>query len=351
MRVRDRDSPVTKEGIIFRVMGYNHPLNACFCDVEYAPETIYVSEEKRALREGKCCRYYKFYFDGGLKFIKRNYPQYTIFSEVFGKRLVGLKEGDIAELRRPDQRLKGLLESDRDDKLVRSLRSLLDLILEVSSLKLSDFGVFGSLMHYFYHEDYSDIDLVIYGREELRELLEVLGDFYKGKESELMNEFDTVSPSSFENWRFKHYSPKEYVEYQRRKLIYAVYKTPYRLIKVEFEPVMKWEEVTNEYPMYARIRPLAFVEAKVRVINDDSSYFMPSTYEVEVIELKGYSGQVDIRRVVSYVEEFRMQLKEGETGLVRGVLEEVMLKSGEVFHQITLSYISKNYFEQVLKRV
>ena len=349
VKFRDRDAPVSKEGIIFRVMGYDHPPDACFCDVEYAPETIYVSRERRALREGRGLRYYKFYFDGGLKFVMEKYPQYTIYSEVFGKRLIGIRSSDIAELRRPDQRLRELLRSDRHDKLVEALRSLMDLISEASSLKPSDFGVFGSLMHDFYHEDYSDIDLVVYGRRELKELLEVLRELYKGG-GVLVNEFDTASPSSFKNWRFKHYTPEEYVEYQRRKLIYAVLNTPHRRIKVEFEPVMKWDEINNEYPTYARIRRLAFVEAIVEVTDDSRSFFMPSVYGVKVLELRGFRGRVDVRRIVSYVEEFRMQLREGEVGLVRGTLEEVLLKNGEVFHQITLSYGHGNYFDQVLKR-
>ncbi|RLE59526.1 MAG: hypothetical protein DRN53_07035 [Thermoprotei archaeon] len=68
-----------------------------------------------------------------------------------------------------------------------------------------------------------------------------------------------------------------------------------------------------------------------------------------MLKLKGYSKPVDVRRVISYVEEFRMQLGEGDLGLVRGMLEEVCLKNGEVFHQIVLSYFPKIYHEQVLK--
>ncbi len=348
MKARDRDAPVTREGIIFRVMGYNHPPGVYFCDVEYAPETIYISKEKRALREGRGLRYYKFYFDGGLKFVEERYPQYTVYSRVFGKRFVGLKYEYIAELRKPEERLQKLLMTEKEDKLLKALRRLLDIITEISTLKTYDFGVFGSLMHDFYHEEYSDLDLVIYGTKELEELLEVLNSLYRDGRV-LINEFDTVSPEHFMNWRFKYLTPKEYIEYQKRKMIYAIYKGPDRQIKVEFEPVMRWEEIVNEYPKYKSIRPLTFVEAEVKVINASRSYFMPSTYSIELLKLKGYSKPVDVRRVISYVEEFRMQLGEGDLGLVRGMLEEVCLRNGEIFHQIVLSYFPKIYHEQVLK--
>jgi len=37
LRLRDRDAITTKEGLIFRVYGYTHPLDGFVCDLEYAP--------------------------------------------------------------------------------------------------------------------------------------------------------------------------------------------------------------------------------------------------------------------------------------------------------------------------
>jgi len=53
--------------------------------------------------------------------------------------------------------------------------------------------------------------------------------------------------------------------------------------------------------------------------------------------------------VVSYVEEFRLQVETGERIVVRGNLEEVETRNGG-FHQITLSY-GRDYFDQVLKPI
>ena len=68
--LRDRDAVITAEGIIFRVYGYTHPPEAYICDVEYAPSSIYVSTDPRALRDGGEEIYYKFYADGGLRFVR-----------------------------------------------------------------------------------------------------------------------------------------------------------------------------------------------------------------------------------------------------------------------------------------
>lgn len=151
------------------------------------------------------------------------------------------------------------------------------------------------------------------------------------------------------NWRFRFYSKEEYGWYQRRKLIYAILQSHNidRFVKIEFEPVRRWDEIDNEYAEIDRIRPLGMVEATFTVLSDEEVAFMPSIYPVKV---GGVSFDVDpreITRIISYVEEFRLQLFEGEKGYVRGMLEEVEGEKGG-FYQITLSRCS-DYYGQVLR--
>lgn len=350
MRFRDRDAPVTKEGLIFRVYGYAHPPGYCVCDLEYAPETVYESVDPRSVRERDGKRFYKFYFDGGLDFVKRRFPQYQFFYRPLQTRLVGLAEEQMLEIRRPEERLRLIFDSDREDALIQSLRELLMKIFEVSKLKLRDFGVFGSIMHDFYDPTYSDVDLVVYGRKQFLELMEVLNGLYGDAGSGFENEFDRWDLSTPPlHWKFKHYSKTEYSWHQRRKTVYALYNSEdlKRAVKVEFEPVKMWGEIANGYVDDERIRNLGWVEATVKILDDSESFFMPSIYPVQVLRISKRFRNVDVERVVSYVEEFRMQLKEGEEGIVRGRLERVSSRGGE-FHQITLSY-GPGYFKQVLK--
>ena len=62
MKFRDRDAPISHEGLIFRTYGYDHPKNSCFCDLEYAPENMYAVNDPRAIRDGLPTNYFKFYF-------------------------------------------------------------------------------------------------------------------------------------------------------------------------------------------------------------------------------------------------------------------------------------------------
>jgi predicted nucleotidyltransferase len=349
MKFRDRDAPVALNGLIFRTYGYDHPHDSCFCDLEYAPETLYTSRESQALRDGLPTKYYKFYFDGGLKFALNQDPPFTLHHEALFRDLVGVREEEVSRVVRPDESLAELMKRD-GNPLKRTCVEIIDLITESSSLKVSDFGVFGSLAHGFHNPLFSDVDLVIYGVEELRELRSTLMVLFKG--SSLRNEFDDWTPLDPPvHWNFKHLSKQDYSLQQRRKRIYAVYDAELlgREVKIEFEPVRRWNEITNEYPETLSIREIGRVEAVGEVISGDEGGFMPSIYPVRLEEIEGNIDPGEISRVVSYVEEFRLQAETGDHFVVRGNLEEVEKRNGK-FQQITLSY-GREYFDQVLKPI
>ena len=347
MRFRDRDAHITDDGLIFRTYGYDHPPGSCFCDLEYAPETLYRSDDPRAVRDGLPRKHYKFYFDGGLKFALTCDPPYKLLHKPLGVEMVGVDESRISRVVRPQQRLQELIETE-SDPLTEACEEILNLVTDGSSLNRSDFGVFGSLAHGFHNPRYSDIDLIIYGRKQLSELRETLGCLYK--DVDLRNEFEDWTPREPPtHWNFTHYSKEEYGLSQRRKGIYATYdsKGLNRRVKVEFEPVRRWDEITNEYGSINRIVNLGRVAATGEILSGDEGGFMPSVYPVRLLEISSDVDCGDVLRIVSYVEEFRIQLDAGETALIRGNLERVEGRH-TVFHQITLSY-GENYFDQVLK--
>ncbi|MFX1298186.1 MAG: hypothetical protein ACFFD2_25450 [Promethearchaeota archaeon] len=354
---RDRDAPVTKEGIIFRTYGYTHPLNACFCDVEYAPASIYTTSDPRALRylyrhpsdgTGVGQRYYKFYFDGGLQFIKKNYPEYQIFHKALKNSLVGI--ASPVHVRRPDEKLRAILENPPANKLIDTLLEILETIVDHSQLKFHQFGIFGSILHNFYHIDYSDIDLIIYGRKALEELRETLADFYRQSSSPIQNEFAGWNyRQSAKHWHFKHYTLQEYPFYEFRKMIYAVIQSQknIRPVKIEFEPVKNWGEIKNEYSDLEQIERKGWIKAIAEVIDDRDAFYMESVYKVELLDILEGTNVEDVNRILSFVEEFRGQVQCDETIVVEGNLEKVTLPN-KTFHQITLSY-GPHYYDQTLK--
>ncbi|MFQ6086954.1 MAG: nucleotidyltransferase domain-containing protein [Candidatus Bathyarchaeia archaeon] len=349
LKLRDRDAIVTRDNIIFRVYGYAHPSEGYICDPEYAPESIFESKDPRALRTAGKQTYYKFYSDEGIRFVHAKYPQYRILYEPLQEQLVGVSQHQIWKTRKPNEIFQQLMRKPAEDSLHEALRTLSNLIMEKSGLSLRGFGVFGSLLHGFYHPKFSDLDLIIYGRKELRKLCETLEAMYKEKASLLQNEFESIEAIKAKSWNFINYSPKEYLWHQKRKSVYALFKDERsgRTIKTEFEPVKNWSEIQDEYSPKTRIVRKGWIRAVVHITDDQDAAFMPSIYQIEPIKILQGEKAEDIKRIISYMEEFRMQVQKDEKAYVEGNLEQVntLTKS---FHQITLTYAPR-YYEQVLK--
>ncbi|HTY75752.1 MAG TPA: nucleotidyltransferase domain-containing protein [Candidatus Nanoarchaeia archaeon] len=352
VKLRDRDGILTKEGIIFRVLGYSHPRGAYICDTEYASADIFQSKDPRALRNGGSSGkvFYKFYDDEGWKFIFNNYPQYTINHKMLDTKVVGIKKTDIDEEYLPQKRLKALASKPPTDSLVAATLDVLQVIKKQTKLQTENFGVFGSMLYGFHHADYSDIDLIVYGKAQVTKVREILSELYGDGLSGFNNEFRTSAAVDDKKWRFKHFSVKEFLWHQKRKLIYGLYddRETGRTIKAEFEPVKEWSEIQDEYDSETKIEHKTWASIKARVISDADGPFIPSVYGIEPLEvLSGPKKAIEATRVVSYMEEFRLQAKKDEIVIVEGNLEDVVSPKG-MFRQLTLTYCPR-YYEQTFK--
>lgn len=350
LRLRDRDAIITKEGLIFRVFGYAHPLDAYICDAEYAPAEIFKSENPKAFRIAGKHVFYKFYEDEGWKFVKNNFPHYMIYLPTLRKKVVGVERRNIEEVRKPNEELEKLIEKKPRDELSTALQSVLKITTESSGLSTKNFGVFGSLLHGFYHPRFSDIDLIVYNKKNLAKLRETLRELYQDRNSLLRNEFERNDSTKGKNWRFQNYSPKEFVWHQQRKLIYAVFNDEKsgRIIKTEFEPVKDWKEIQDMHFSETKIAQKGWAKMFARITEDYDAPFIPSVYGIEPLKiLDGKTGADEARHLISYMEEFRMQAQKDDEVYVEGNLEEVATPKGS-FHQITLTYCPR-YYEQVLK--
>ncbi len=174
--------------------------------------------------------------------------------------------------------------------------------------------------------------------------------FYADKHQGFRNEFETEDSMKGKQWRFINYTVDEFVRHQKRKMIYGLFDDTKsgRMIKCEFEPVKAWSEITSEYNPKARILRKGWARIKARVNTDHNSPFIPSVYGVTPLEVaSGSRDAIEAVRVVSFMEEFRLQAQKDEQVWVEGNLEEVISPTGSI-HQITLTYCPR-YYEQVLK--
>ena len=350
LTLRDRDAIVTEEGLVFRVFGYSHPSDAYFCDAEYAPATVFRSGNPKAFRNQGQNVFYKFYEDEGWKLVENSFPQYMILHEMLQKKVIGVNHRAISEVRKPEKELKKLIQTEPRDSLLAAMRNVLDIAVNQCGLSVENFGVFGSLLHGFYHPEFSDIDLIVYGKGNVARLRKALQELYEAKSSLLRNEFETDESIKGKVWRFRNFTPEEFSWHQRRKIVYSLLdsKESGRTIKTEFELVRGWKEIRNEYNPETRILQRGWVRMLARVRDDNDAPFIPSVYHIEPLKiLEGGRQAQQVKRIISYMEEFRMQAFRDETIYVEGNLEEV-IGNKDNFFQIALTYCPR-YYEQVLK--
>jgi predicted nucleotidyltransferase len=350
LSLRDRDSILTPEGLLFRVFGYSHPPNKYICDAEYASAEIFTSKDPRAPRTGGNQLFYKFYNDEGMKLVFKKFPQYTVFHAMLGQKVVAVNPVGATEVRKPEKRLPELMATEPKDTLVDATHRVLNTMLQQSGLSMKKFGVFGSMLHGFHHPDFSDIDLVVYGKKENTKIREVLEALYADDASDFKNEFASADVMQGKKWRYKNLTVKEFLWHQSRKQIYGLFDDEKngRVIKAEFEPVKAWSEIASEYDPETRIVQKDWVKITARVTADADAPFIPSIYGIEPLEvLTGAREALEAVRVFSYMEEFRLQAQKDENVIVEGNLEEVVSPKGS-FHQVTLTYCPR-YYEQVLK--
>jgi predicted nucleotidyltransferase len=348
--LRDRDAIVTREGLIFRVLGYSHPSNAYICDLEYAPEEHFRSENPKALRTDKKKTFYKFYEDEGWQFLRSNFTKYLMFHDMLDKKTIGVKHKDIVKVRKPDERLQSLVKTEPKDELIAAMQNALKILTRHSSLTTKDFGVFGSILQGFYHPRFSDLDFVLYGKRNWLQLRQTLQQLHSDEGSLLRNEFETDESIKGKRWRFMNLTPKEFLWHQRRKLIYSLFKDEKsgRAIKTELEPAKDWKEIANEYDPATKIIQRGWVKMLARITKDDDAPFMPSVYNIEPLRvLEGATYAHEATLLVSYIEEFRIQAFKDETVYIEGNLEDVRAPEKRSI-QISLTYCPR-YYEQVLK--
>ena len=353
LELRDRDALITPEGLIMRVLGYDHPENAWFCEPLYASCSIFSSSDPRApriARDGGI--WLKFYGDEGWRFVMEHFPAYRLKHEPLGTYLVGIEEKRIKLVRRTDEGLRSLLNEGDGDVLVRATLELIDELKSAAGLKTRDFGLFGSLLHRFHHPLLSDIDLTIYGTRALKRAREALHELYRAGER-FKNEFGPGWSYGRAGWPWKGLTPQEFSWHQARKLIYGFFfsREAGRWVKFELEPIRAWSEIKNCYDPGERIRKLGWAIIEAAVSDASGAPFMPSIYRLEDTRFLMAPSQSarEPELLLCYVDEFRLQAEEGETIRAAGWLELVEGPRGERY-QLVLTY-GPRYHEQFVKAV
>ncbi|MFH1835257.1 MAG: hypothetical protein ABH851_03610 [Methanobacteriota archaeon] len=302
---RVRDFVVSKEGLVFAVTSYNHPKDRVIAFLRYIPGKSGLAKIKST--------------DDSYTFLRENHPNYLFYSKELDTLLQGVPLTDVGKIIHPNEFLTGLNSaqdlSDHEDRIIR----LANLLSKYSKVSLEKFGVTGSVLVEA-HTSASDIDLVVYGRDNFEKVRKVVAEC----EPPLKGLDDATINTAYSK-RFpltKELSFSEFAFHEKRKHTSGLFEG----VKFDILYTQDWSEISSGWGDL-KYKKIGLVELEAEVTDDTLAFDYPAVYKVSgTCSLGGRSFKVS--ELASYTHTYSGQVFLGEKAKVSGMLEEVSSSRG-----------------------
>ena len=230
----------------------------------------------------------------------------------------------------PEEKVRQLLKSKELDPLQQKVVNQVKILSDESNIPLDYFGVTGSVLLDI-HQDFSDIDLLIYGMKNIPAVKKELLQLYTKSDSPISR----YNEQTFKEWcigKTKKYQ-LTYVEAAticKRKWGRGLFSNT----NFSVHPIKLDEDVSEKYGERV-FHPKGLVTIEATVSDNSESSFLPSIYGVEEVKSLEGSRVDDVLEVVSYDSFFSDIAKKSERIIVKGKLERVTIKRRkEEYHRV-----------------
>jgi predicted nucleotidyltransferase len=320
---RDGDTFVTKEGFVFYVFGYEHPKNRVLSFLKYIPSQlkphfpIRFLKHKWKLGNIHLARPEKLYtaqnYQKFLETFRSTFPQYIYFCPYRLKEVISVPLEHIEKVYVPKECLQRLFKKKRKDRLQKLALELITLLSIESKVPLEDFGIHGSIALNM-HTAKSDIDLVVYGSKNFRNLEKAI---------DKLVEEDTL----------KYVFTKK-LDRARK------HRGRYKDKLFVYNAVRNIGEINVQYGNHKYV-PIRDVTFSCEVVNDNEAMFRPAIYQVKNYQPLDPASKLREdkvpTRVVSMIGYYRNVARRGEKIKVSGTLERVEnVETGETTYQVVV---------------
>jgi predicted nucleotidyltransferase len=321
--LRDGDTLLTKEGFIFYVFGYEHPTNRVLSFLKYIPSKFEAKFPVRFLKhkwnlEGiELSRPEKLYtaknYQKFLITLRNYFPHYLYFCPHRGKEVLSVPLDKIRKTYFSNICLKRIFKKENKDTLQKETIELVNLLSTKSNVPYRDFGIHGSV-GLDMHNEYSDIDLVVYGAQNFKILESAV--------NKLVREgvFSHVFTKKIDHFR-KHRG-----RYNNRRFVYNAVRKP--------------EEITAQHGRL-RYSSLKNVNFSCEILDDTENMFRPAIYSIKKYQPIGLTSALPEeqvpKRIISMIGYYRNVARKGDRVEVSGALERVeTVETGETYYQVVV---------------
>lgn len=325
---RDRDYLETREGFYFTVVGNVHPDDRVVAYLKYVPSKTGIwgfgsRRYDRALKHYTIKDLVQTF-----ELLESRRPEYMFHSAILGLTFSAVPYAAVRRHLMPERRLAQILQDHRQDPLEKRIAKLVKELSTIANIPIESFGVTGSVLMDT-HKEFSDIDLVVYGKDQTRRL--------KGALSRLMGEnkgkIRRISGQALEDFiqekvSFNNLTRQEALAlYNRKWNMGQAFGTCFSVHPVKLEG-----EVSERYGDRKYV-PIGLIQVEATVRDSSDSMFMPAVYSVDDVKwLHGEKPQ-DVWEIVSYEALYADIAHEGERVRANGKLEEVIAPETECSYQ------------------
>ena len=345
----------TVDGIQFKTFSNEHPEGFIIAKPKYIP-TEYIFCDKlqcRNLFDNQVNRLNMWIDKEELSYyleaFKENYPHYVYNSPHHQNWFFAIPQKAIKQIFDPKEGLKLLMnlpEKEIDEHL-EAVIGFAKFLLN-SGVSLDDLGITFSTLVGHYDPNYSDINLVIYGKENGWKILNFLENAKHPK-------LRWKTEEEWLNFRQKRnrkniFTESEFVKQFSRKKTEGFFGNK---LFVLF-PVEKEGEIENKWGE-EEYTPLGFAEIEATIANNDNSIFRPGSYSLK--NAKSLKGKpLPIEKIVFYSRDYVLQAFPGEKIRAAGLLEKVKnKKTHKQYYRIVIgyfdSYTNERREKEYIKRI
>jgi len=315
MRARPRDFIYTSDDLFFATTTYLHPEDRIISFLRYIPD-----ENGDRVLNGK--KYTKVGSKQAYNFLETNFPDYLFNCEITKVQMMGVPSGKVEKILQPTDRLKVIMESSERNPLLEKVVKLADTFHDYTGLSYSKMGISGSILPGLYNPKVSDIDFVIYGLENHRNVMDAF--------VEIKRQNGVLEGIEEDYWK-RLYKKRivdntltynEFRWYENRKHNRGIIEgTLFDILQTR-----DWNEIKGTYGQ-TRYEPMGTIEIECTVTDALAAYDNPAVYKVEDVSIIDGSHKVQINEVASYTHTYSGQAQEGERIIARGKLERVINKN------------------------
>lgn len=318
-RPRDHDFLEDREGWIFCVVGDVHPPDGFFAYPKYVPG------EGPWRRGGRSFeRILKNYTMPELRRIledlKRSRPSYVRHDWTIGAEMFFVHSSMICRHYSCREGLARLLEERELDPLQQLAKDLVLLLHDHGGVELDCMGITGSILLGIHHQ-WSDVDIVVYGKKNFWRALEAVEKLGLHDHREMLE-------------RFRNHYPIDGDDAE--KLAKRVrHKGYYRGVKFSIHGVRSDDELDIKYGDIV-YRPIGVGTARLEVLDSGDSGLTPSVYRVSgFAETAGKKYPVEW--LTCYDLSFTALFRPGDTLEALGKIEEAEdRRSGRRFYNLLI---------------